>query len=113
MQTGFVFSSRHLSKIIRDSCLTAWLPETVGANNKPIKKLKRKGRGMSYAVSALQNSDTFPALESHTMPRTVSVPRAVSWWGKTEKVSNSQLGLTLRLSARRKLMLRQSCKLLA
>lgn len=103
MQTGFVFSSRHLSKIIRDSCLTAWLPETVGANNKPIKKLKRKGRGMSYADSALQNSDTFLALESHTgMPRTVSVPRAVSRSGKTGKVSNSQLGLTLRLSARRK-----------
>ena len=83
MQTGFVFSSRHLSTIIRDSCLTAWLPETVGSNNKPVKKLKRKGRGMSDADSALQNSDTFLALESHTMPRTVSVPRALSQSGKT------------------------------
>ena len=40
---------------------------------------------MSDADSALQNSDTFLALESHTMPRTVSVPRAVSQSGKTWK----------------------------
>lgn len=86
----------HLSKILTGKCFSwCWLRQwiTVGANNRLIIKLGRKGRGMKRfeGIKGLKSSNLFLGSRSHVHSQDVHMLRK-----ELRKPPNSHLCLTLR-----------------